>query len=117
MAGTEGGVSVLEEGRRRLLSVLWERLAELEADAIREELWRRTNWDTITGLECSACHRIVFRELVGGQCHICVRVAVSCEKAKAEERIVKGQLRRGMLRGTLDLALLGNRRYRPSGNR
>ena len=65
---------VFEEGRRRLLSVLWERLAELEADATREALWRRTNWDTITGLECSACHRIVFHQLVGGRCQHCNKV-------------------------------------------
>ena len=36
--------SDLEGIRHRLLAVLWERLAELEADATREAIGRRTDW-------------------------------------------------------------------------
>lgn len=61
------------ELRLRLLAVLWERLAELEADAAREAIWQRTDWDTVIGLECRVCHRLVFRKLVGGRCQSCAR--------------------------------------------
>ena len=62
------------EVRRWLLSVLWERLAELEADATREAAWRRTDWNAITGLQCRSCHRIVFHQLLDGRCRRCGKV-------------------------------------------
>ena len=103
--------------RQRLIAILWERLAELEDDATREANRRRINWDAITGLECSVCHRIVFHQLIDGRCRPCVRVAVSLAKANEEERLIWRQLKRGMARGTLDLALLGNPRWPPRGSR
>lgn len=105
------------ELQQRLLSVLWDRLAELEADATREAVWQRTDWDSITGLQCSACHRIVFHQLVEGRCQTCVRVAIRWAKANEEERLLRRQLKRAMALGTLDLALLGNPRWRPRGSR
>ena len=52
---------------------MWERLAELEADAAREAIWRRTDWDAITGVECRACHRSVFHQLIDGRCRPCAK--------------------------------------------
>ena len=103
--------------RLRLLAVLWERLAELEADATREAVWLKTDWDSLTGLECRVCHRVVFHQLVKGRCRPCVREALSLSKTNEEELLVRRQLRSAMARGTLDLALLGNPRYRPRDSR
>ena len=64
----------MDEVRLRLLSVLWERLAELEADEARETIWQRTDWDSITGLQCRVCCRIVFHQLVEGRCRNCTKV-------------------------------------------
>lgn len=72
--------------RLRLVAVLWERLAELEADLAREAASRRIDWDSITGLQCRVCHRVVFHQLVDGQCR-------RCAKANSENlRLVRQRL-------------------------
>ena len=55
--------------RGRLLAVLWERLAELEADATREAIWRRGAWgDPII---CPRCKQEASR-FKDGVCFSCV---------------------------------------------
>jgi hypothetical protein len=61
------------ELRRRLLSVLRERLGEIEHDAIRQANRQRMNWDDLKGNECSTCHREVQYRLIDGQCWSCAR--------------------------------------------
>jgi cytochrome c551/c552 len=76
--------------RRRLLGVLWERLAELEADATREAIWRKTNWDLAEGDPCSRCHKPSLR-LIDAMCLPCIRDIA--ERADGKERLRQRYLR------------------------
>jgi hypothetical protein len=80
----------LEELRRRLVGVLWERLAELEADATREAIWRSTDWDLVGGDPCPRCGKpsLRFRD---GVCLPCV--ADLAGKADRKERLRQRFLR------------------------
>ena len=61
----------LEELRRQLLGVLWERLAELEADATRKVIWGKTDWDLMADPLCLRCHKPSLR-FKDGVCFPCV---------------------------------------------
>ena len=56
--------------RGRLLAVLWERLAELEADAAREAIWQRTDWEKAAGDPCPRCGKPSLR-FKDGVCFPC----------------------------------------------
>ena len=76
--------------RQRLLAVLWERLAELEADAAREAIWRRTDWDLVAGDLCPRCEKPALR-FKDGVCPPCV--ADLAERADRKERLRQRFLR------------------------
>ena len=75
--------SQLDGLRQRLLGVLWERLAELEADATREAIWRSIDWDKAAGDLCSRCNKpsLRFRD---GVCLPCV-----ADRARRADRLAK----------------------------
>jgi len=81
------------ELRLRLVSVLWERLAELEADAAREAIWQKTNWDLVVGDSCPRCHKpsLRFRD---GVCLPCV--ADFLKKADRLAKLVKSSEKHGL---------------------
>ena len=83
------GQSELATLRFRLVAVLWDRLAELEADATREAIWRRTDWDTI-GDPCPRCGELVVRFRDG--------VCIQCAEKLVEQADRKERLRQRFLR-------------------
>ena len=89
--------SQLEGLRRRLLGVLWERLAELEADATREAAWRRIDWDMAAGDPCPRCSKpsLRFRD---GVCLPCAadRARWADQKEKQLTRLVKASKKHGL---------------------
>lgn len=80
----------LGDCRRRLLSVLWERLAELEADATREAIWRSTDWNTLPTMECNSCHRQMEWH-IKGRCIACHRKEAERAYQRADKlsRLIK----------------------------
>ena len=89
--------SQLEGLRQRLLGVLWERLAELEADATRKAAWRRIDWDMAAGDPCPRCNKrsLRFRD---GVCLPCAadRVAQADQKEKQLTRLAKASKKHGL---------------------
>ena len=73
----------LEGLRHRLLGVLWERLAELEADATREAIWSKTDWEKAAGDLCPRCSKASLR-FRDGVCLPCV-----ADRARRAERLAK----------------------------
>ena len=67
----KGCNSELQGLRQRLVAVLWERLAELEADATREAVWRSIDWDLDAGDLCPRCNKPSLR-FKDGVCLPCV---------------------------------------------
>ena len=84
------GQSELATLRFRLVAVLWDRLAELEADATREAIWRATDWEKVQGDLCPRCSKpsLRFRD---GVCLPCV--AELGAQADRKERIRQRMLR------------------------
>ena len=95
--------------RLRLLAVLWERLAELEADATREAVSRRTDWGDET--ICPRCKKET-GQLRDGVCMRCFRASL----AKADEHLERRALTLALRRGELYLSdLRGPRRRDRTG--
>ena len=89
--------SQLEGLRRRLLGVLWERLAELEADATREAVWRATDWEKIQWELCPRCSKPSSR-FRDGVCLPCVAdLAVRADrKTKQLAKLAKASKQHGL---------------------
>ena len=89
--------SEMAELRRRLLAILWERLAELEADAARDSIWQKTDWDLAAGDPCPRCNKpsLRFRD---GVCLPCAadRVAQADQKEKQLTRLAKASKKHGL---------------------
>ena len=85
--------SQLEGLRQRLLGVLWERLAELEADATREAIWQATNWDLAAGDPCPRCNGPALR-FKDGVCLPCV--ANQAQRADRLAKLVKASTKHGL---------------------
>ena len=79
------------QGRRlQLLSVLWDRLAEMEDDEARQAALEATNWDLAAGDPCPRCKKPSLR-FQQGVCLPCMADIV--ERADRQERLRQRYLR------------------------